>query len=65
METATVDAFNWPMPGRDSLMSLSGINYAQDKIRSQVANRVFTKRTESQSLFTNDIKGANPKIFIP
>ena len=32
METATdpskCDAFNWPMQGRDSLMSLSGINLA-------------------------------------
>jgi len=51
METAAevpqIDPFNWPMQGRDSLMSLSGINYAQDRVRSGVSKGVQSKRADS------------------
>lgn len=52
METAATDSpskdpFNWPMPNRDQLMSLSSINFNQDNMIAKKKNGVFTKRTES------------------
>ena len=49
METAAeqpqkCDPFNWPMQSRDSLMSLSAINYNQDRVRSSVGRGVASKR---------------------
>ena len=51
------DPWNWKMPGRDSLMSLSSINYKQDMVRVKTACGMRTKRLETANLSTVDIKG--------
>lgn len=51
------DPWNWKMPGRESLMSLSSINSTQDQVRVKTANGLRTKRLETANLSTVDIKG--------
>ena len=57
-ETATaVDPFNWPMPKRADLMSLSSLGQ-RDVPRVKTANYTRRVRDQSQNLDTLDIKGS-------
>ena len=57
-EIATAaDPFNWPMPKRADLMSLSSLGQ-RDVPRVKTANYTRRVRDQSQNLDTLDIKGS-------
>ena len=51
------DPFNWPMPKRQDLMSLSTINPDTDLVRAKTAQASQRMRSTSQNLDTEDIRG--------
>lgn len=53
------DPFNYPMPQRGDLMSLSTINQNQDMTKTTTKNMI-TGRGTSLNLDTQDIPGKNP-----
>jgi len=52
-----LDPFNWKMPNRSDLMSLSSINFNKDGVRLKTANGLRTNRRDTEALNTNDIRG--------
>mmetsp|Transcript_7930 Transcript_7930/g.13310 ORF Transcript_7930/g.13310 Transcript_7930/m.13310 type:complete len:111 (+) Transcript_7930:38-370(+) len=59
------DPWNWKMPGRASLMSLSKITREKDQVRAKTANGLRGRKVSSFSMYTGDIEGAQPKVYIP
>ena len=55
------DPFNYPMPGRKDLMSLSSIDADRDNMKT-TTRKFATRRFESSNLSTADIQGASPKL---
>lgn len=55
------DPFNFPMPNRADLMSLSVINKDKDYMKTTTSKFIAT-RSSSLNLFTSDIHGAVPKL---
>jgi hypothetical protein len=53
---STVDPFNYPMPGRKDLMSLSTIDPNRDAMKT-TTRKFSTRRFESSNLNTGDIEG--------
>lgn len=51
------DPFNWPMPTRSDLMSLSSISKDKDLVRVKTAQAAIRMRSTSQNLDTRDING--------
>ncbi len=51
-----IDPFNYPMPGRKDLMSLSTIDASKDAMKT-TTRKFATKRFESSNLHTGDIEG--------
>ncbi len=51
------DPWNWRFPQRSDCMALSSINEAKDQVRVKTSQGLRSKRTESQALFTGDIRG--------
>ena len=64
-ELSDKDPWNWKMPSRASLMSLSKISDTKDLQRAKTAQSMRPKRNFTANLHTDDIKGAKPKIFAP
>ncbi|CDW75394.1 UNKNOWN [Stylonychia lemnae] len=58
------DPFNWPMPNRKDLMSLSSISKDKDLFRAKTAHVSQRQRSVSHNLATNDIQGAQPKQWV-
>lgn len=52
-----MDPFDYPMPGRRDLMSLSVIDQNKDSFKV-TTNKMTTNRNISQNLTTQDIQGA-------
>lgn len=59
-----MDPFDYPMPNRKDLMSLSVIDKGRDGFKT-TTNKMTTMRQTSQNLNTHDIDGALPKRSIP
>ena len=59
-----MDPFDYPMPGRRDLMSLSVIDHNKDNFKV-TTNKMTTNRNISQNLTTQDIQGAESRKFIP
>lgn len=57
------DPFNFPMPNRKDLMSLSVINKDKDLMKT-TTNKFVSNRSASMNLFTKDIDGKLPKFLI-
>ena len=55
------DPYDYPMPGRKDLMSLSSIQGTKDGCKT-TTNPFITKRMASNNLTTLDIEGAQPKM---
>ena len=53
---SNMDHFDWPMPQRADLMSLSTITY-KDSTRVKTAQVMHRPRAESKNLDTKDIHG--------
>ena len=53
---STIDPFNYPMPGRKDLMSLSTIDPNRDAMKT-TTRKFSTRRFESSNLNTGDIEG--------
>jgi hypothetical protein len=53
---SSLDHFDWPMPQRADLMSLSTINF-KDSTRVKTAHVMQRHRQESKNLDTKDIHG--------
>ena len=53
------DPFNFPMPNRADLMSLSTINDKKDNMKTTTV-KFQSFRSTSQNLVTNDIQGKLP-----
>ena len=51
-----VDPFNFPMPNRKDLMSLSSIDYDKDNMKTTTV-KFQTRRADSLNLFVTDIEG--------
>ena len=64
-ELSNIDPWNWEMPNRSSLMSLSKISDAQDLQRAKTAQSIRPKRNFTANLHVDDIQGARPKVFAP
>ena len=56
-----LDHFDWPMPQRADLMSLSTITY-KDSTRVKTAQAMYRGRAESKNLDTKDIHGEKKLI---
>ena len=54
--TSLGDPFNYPMPGRKDLMSLSTIDWGKDNMKT-TTRKFQTRRFESTNLNTQDITG--------
>lgn len=54
--TGSRDPFNYPMPGRKDLMSLSSIDFGRDSQKT-TTRKFVTGRFESSNLNTQDIHG--------
>ena len=52
------DPFNYPMPGRKDLMSLSTIDFGKDNMKT-TTRKFATGRFDSANLNTGDIDGMN------
>ena len=63
-ELGDKDPWNWKMPNRASLMSLSNIT-EKDMVRAKTAQGIRTKRNYTANMHLDDITGARPKIFAP
>ena len=63
-ELSDSDPWNWKMPSRSSLMSLSKISDA-DMVRAKTAQGMRTKRNFTANMHLDDIIGARPKVFAP
>jgi hypothetical protein len=59
--TQKYDPFNFPMPKRQDLMSLSVINREKDLMKT-TTSKFISNRSASMNLHTNDIQGAVPKL---
>ena len=64
-EVKKQDPWNWPMPGRESLMSLGKIEAGRDMVRARTAQGTRPIRATSNNMYTGDIVGSKPKIFAP
>lgn len=53
---AKCDPFNWAMPNRADLMSLSVINRDRDYMKT-TTSKFISSRSASMNLHTNDIEG--------
>ena len=53
----STDPFNWPMPNRNDLMSLSTISKEKDLFRVKTTASLPRQRTISHNLETKDIAG--------
>ncbi len=51
------DPFNWPMPSRGDLMSLSTLNQKRDMTRVKTASAAQRPRNQSLNMHTADIDG--------
>jgi len=49
------DPWNWKMPGRESLMSLSSINEKKDLVRAKTAVGLRGNRNYTANLYVDDI----------
>lgn len=58
-----MDPFDYPMPGRKDLMSLSVINQGKDGFKT-TTTKMVTNRNASTNLNTHDIDGAKPKQYV-
>ncbi len=54
--TGNIDPFNYPMPGRKDLMSLSTIDFGRDNMKT-TTRKFASRRFESTNLTTADIHG--------
>ena len=52
----SIDPFNFPMPGRKDLMSLSTLNAERDAMKT-TTSKFYTRRGMSQNLTVSDILG--------
>jgi hypothetical protein len=52
----SIDPFNFPMPGRKDLMSLSTLNADRDAMKT-TTSKFYTRRGMSQNMQVNDILG--------
>ena len=59
------DPWNWRMPSRSSLMSLSKMSEEKDMVRAKTAFGMRTKRTYTANMYVDDIEKSKPKIFAP
>jgi hypothetical protein len=64
-ELGESDPWNWKMPQRNSLMSLSNIDEKKDLVRAKTANGMRTKRQFTANLYVDDIAGSRPKVYAP
>lgn len=55
----SIDPFNFPMPGRKDLMSLSTVNADRDAMKT-TTSKFYTRRGLSQNLTVGDILGKFP-----
>ena len=64
-ELSDKDPWNWKMPSRASLMSLSKISEEKDMTRAKTSQGMRSKRNFTANMHVDDINGARPKIFAP
>ena len=60
-----LDPWNWKMPGREGLMSLTSLDRKRDLVEVKTYQGLRTARTHTKSMFTDDIVGAKSKILVP
>ena len=65
VELGDKDPWNWRMPSRSSLMSLSKISEEKDFVRAKTAQGMRSKRRFTANMYVDDIAGAKPKVYAP
>lgn len=58
----SIDPFNFPMPGRKDLMSLSTLTAERDAMKT-TTSKFYTRRGMSQNLTVGDILGKFPFLL--